>query len=70
MIGIEINGNFKAYHFVELAQLNSPLKDVLVSQKIILEFNLETLNGIFRNPKWEVLLSTNALWFTRYTFHL
>jgi hypothetical protein len=42
VIGIEINGNFKAYPFVELSQKKSPLKDVLVGQQIILEFNLET----------------------------
>ena len=42
VIGIENNGNFKAYPFVELSQKKSPLKDVLVGQQIILEFNLET----------------------------
>jgi hypothetical protein len=42
VIGIEINGNFKAYPFLELSQNKSPLEDVLVGQQIILEFNLET----------------------------
>jgi len=42
VIGIEINGNFKVYPFVELSTKKSPLKDVLVGQQIFLEFNLET----------------------------
>ena len=69
MIGIENNGNFKAYPFVELSQKKSPLKDVLVGQQIILEFNLETWNGIFHDAKGEVLPSTNAFWFAWYAFH-
>jgi hypothetical protein len=40
VIGIEINGNFKAYPFVELIQQKSPLEDVLGGKQIILEFNL------------------------------
>ena len=46
MIGIEINENFKAYPFVELFQQKSPLEDVLGGKQIILEFNLETRNGV------------------------
>ena len=42
VIGIEINGNFKAYPFVGVSQKKSALKDLLVGQQIILEFNLET----------------------------
>jgi len=33
VIGIEINGNFKAYPFVELSQKKSTLKGLLVGQK-------------------------------------
>ena len=69
MIGIEINGNFKVYPFVELPTKKSPLKDVLVGQQIILEFNIETWNGILHNAQGEVLPSTNAFWFALYAFH-
>ena len=47
----------------------SPLKDVLVGQQIILEFNLVTWNGIFHDAKEEFLPSTNAFWFAWYAFH-
>ena len=69
MIGIEINGNFKAYPFVELFQQKSPLEDVLVGKQIILEFNLETRNGVIRDAKGNVLPSINAFWFGWYAFH-
>jgi hypothetical protein len=51
VIGIEINGNFKAYPFVELFQQKLPLEDVMGGKQIILEFNLETRNGSYVMPK-------------------
>ena len=69
MIGIEINGNFKAYPFVELFQQKSPLEDVLGGKQIILEFNLETRNGVIRDAKGNVLPSINSFWFVWYAFH-
>ena len=69
VIGIEINGNFKAYPFVELSQLKSPLKDDVAGQNIFLEFNLETKNGIIHDDQGNVLPSLNAFWFAWYTFH-
>ena len=69
MIGIEINGNFKAYPFVELFQLKSPLEDVLGGKQIIVEFNLKTRNGVIRDAKGNVLPSINAFWFAWYAFH-
>ena len=69
VIGIEINGNFKAYPFVELFQQKSPLEDVLGGKQIILEFNLETRNGVIRDAKGNVLPSINAFWFAWYAFH-
>ena len=69
MIGLEINGNFKAYQFVELFQQKSPLDDVLGGKQIILEFNLETQNGVIRDAKGNVLPSINAFWFAWYAFH-
>ena len=69
VIGIEVNGNFKAYPFAELSQVKSPLEDTFAGQKLTIEFNLETRNGIIRGPDGEVLPSVNAFWFTWYAFH-
>ena len=69
VIRIEINGNFKAYPFVELFQQKSPLEDVLGGKQIIVEFNLETRNGVIRDAKSNVLPSINAFWFALYAFH-
>jgi hypothetical protein len=69
VIGIEFDGEFKAYHFAELSQLKYPLGDTFARQKITLEFNLESRNGIIRDPQGKVLPSVNAFWFAWYTFH-
>jgi len=42
---------------------------VLVGQQIILEFNLETRNGVIHDAKGNVLPSINAFWFAWYAFH-
>ena len=68
MIGIEINGNFKAYPFVELFKQKSPLENVLGGKQILLEFNLETRNSVIRDAKGNVLPSINAFWFAWYAF--
>ena len=69
MIGIEINGNFKAYPFVELFQQKLPLEDLLGGKQIILEFNLETLTCVILDAKGNELPSINAFWFAWYAFH-
>ena len=60
MIGIEINENFKAYPFVELFQQKSPLEDVLGGKQIILEFNLETRNGVIREMSCRALMLSGS----------
>lgn len=69
VIGIEINGKFKAYPFKELSRVNSPLEDSVDGQKLFLEFKLESRNGIIRNSQGKVLPSINAFWFAWYAFH-
>ncbi len=69
VIGIEVDGKFKAYPFAELSQVQSPLEDTFAGQKFTLEFNLETRNGVIRDPQGKVLPSVNAFWFAWYAFH-
>jgi len=44
VIGVKFDGEFKAYPFVELSQLKSPLGENFAGQEITLEFNLESRN--------------------------
>jgi hypothetical protein len=69
VIGVEFNGEFKAYPFAELSQVKSPLEDTFAGQKFTLDFNNETRNGIIRDPQGKVLPSLNSFWFAWYTFH-
>ena len=69
MIGLAINGNFKAYPFVVIFQQKSPLEDVLGGKQIIMEFNLKTRNGVIRDAKGNVLPSINACCFAWFAFH-
>ena len=69
VIGVDLDGEFNAYPFAELSQLKSPLRDTFAGRKITLEFNLESWNGINRDPQGKVLPSVNAFWFVWYTFH-
>ena len=69
VIGVEFNGEFKAYPFAELSQVKSPLEETFAGQKFTLDFNNETRNGIIRDPQGKVLPSLNAFWFAWYTFH-
>ena len=47
---------------------NSNLGDTFARQKITLEFNLESWNGIIHDPQGKVLPSVNAFWFAWYIF--
>jgi hypothetical protein len=69
VIGVEFNGEFKAYPFAELSQVKSPLEDTFAGQKFTLDFNNETRNGIIRDPQGKVLPILNSFWFAWYTFH-
>ena len=70
VIGVEFDGEFKAYPFVELSQLKSPLGETFAGQEITLEFNFESRNGIISETQVKAVPSVNAFWFAWYTFHL
>ena len=69
VLGIEIDGHYKAYPFVELAKTKSPLRDTVADKNIVIEFNAETRNGIIRDAEGNMLAGLNAFWFAWYTFH-
>lgn len=69
VIGIEIDGSFKAYPFAELAKVKSPLKERFAGRKLIVSFDVESRSGEVRDGSGKLLPSINSFWFAWYAFH-
>jgi hypothetical protein len=70
VIGVELNGVFKAYPFTELGRLKSQvLKDQVGGVEIEIRFNVPLRSGqVFNSAKTE-LPSVNSFWFAWAAFH-
>jgi Protein of unknown function (DUF3179) len=69
VIGIQLNGKFKAYAFSELSQSNSSIiKDTFSNQQIEILFNAQHRSGTIkiRGKNFPVI---TAYWFAWYAFH-
>jgi hypothetical protein len=69
VIGIEVNGIFKAYPFVELAKAKSQVKDVVNGQPLRVEFDSQSQTAVIYDKKGEVLPAVVGFWFAWYAFH-
>lgn len=70
VIGIEVNGQFKAYPFSELEKLkNGSFKDQFQDKELIINFNKESRSATITNPKGEDLPALTTFWFAWYAFH-
>ena len=69
VIGIELDGRFKAYPFAELARVQSPLEDSFGGQDLVLMFDAATRSGEIRDSTGQLLPSINSFWFAWYAFH-
>ena len=69
VIGLEVNGRFKAYPFVELAKGTAVLEDIFQGEKLIIEFNVEARSATVKNNKGELLPALTAYWFAWVAFH-
>ncbi|MEO2173273.1 MAG: DUF3179 domain-containing protein [bacterium] len=69
VLGIEINGGFKAYPFVELEKQNTAyFTDEVGGEKITVFWNEESRTAYIESEN-ELLASTIGFWFARFTFH-
>ena len=70
VLGIEIDGTFKAYPFIELAQLPSgELSDQVAGQSITVRFNREAESARAYDGDGQLLPATDSFWFAWYAFH-
>ncbi len=69
VIGIEVNGSYKAYPFVELAKGKSPIEDVLNGQALRIEFDSRSQTAMIYDKNGKALPTVVGFWFAWYAFH-
>jgi len=69
IIGIEVNGVFKAYPFRELNQVKTPLADHVNGQMIHIYFNRRAQSAYATDSEGKPVQSMMAFWFAWYAFH-
>lgn len=69
VIGVEVNGKFKAYPFVELSKRRDEIADTVGGRKIIVRFDPEHRTGNVYDAAGKEIPSVIAFWFAWYAFH-
>ncbi len=69
VIGIEINGRFKAYPFKRLKKSNSPISDVFNGENLIIEYNQSSNSAKIMDSQGRELSTLTMYWFAWFAFH-
>jgi hypothetical protein len=69
IIGIEINGKFKAYPFAELSKTSGEIKDSVNGKKLLIRFDSQDRTGSVFDEAGNELQSVTTFWFAWYAFH-
>ena len=70
VIGIEVNGKFKAYPFTELSKVKEiPLKDSFQGKTFLINYNKNSRSATITNKENEELPTLTTFWFAWYAFH-
>jgi len=69
VIGIEINGQFKAYPFAELEKAGSQITDNFAGENLRIYFNKQHQSGRIFDLDGNELPSVTTFWFAWYAFH-
>ncbi len=69
VLGLEVNGIFKAYPFAELKKVKSPLTDQVNGRTVRIHFNPRAQSASITNAAGRPLPSMMAFWFAWYAFH-
>jgi hypothetical protein len=69
VVGVEIEGKFKAYPFVELAKGTGILEDTFQGIKLTIEYNAEARSARVKSETKVILPSLTAYWFAWIAFH-
>jgi hypothetical protein len=69
VIGVEVNGKFKAYPFIELSKGPGEVVDSVGGQRITVRFDGEHRTGTVVDATGKEIPSVIAFWFAWYAFH-
>jgi hypothetical protein len=69
ILGLEINGQFKAYPVAELSLTKGKLKDEFAGQGIRIEYNPASQSARFYDQEGSELTVIRTFWFAWYAFH-
>ena len=69
VLGVEIDGHFKAYPFAELAKGNGVVRDRLGGRTLLVRFDARHLNATAQDADGKPLPGVLAFWFAWYAFH-
>ncbi|MFQ5456509.1 MAG: DUF3179 domain-containing protein [Nitrospirota bacterium] len=69
VLGIEVDGRFKAYPFSELKKTRTNIKDIVNKREIVIYFNPDSRNAYVVDKEGKILPSIIGFWFAWYAFH-
>lgn len=69
VLGLEIDGRFKAYPFVELDKSNGPIRDTLGGKNILVRYDRRYRTAVATDENGDLLPTITAYWFAWYAFH-
>ena len=69
VLGVEIEGAFKAYPFAELKKLKGPLTDHLNGRALTIRFNPRAQSAVATDANGKPIPAVMAFWFAWYAFH-
>ncbi len=69
VVGIEILGVTKAYPFLELKKVSSPVSDLVNGQRVTVRFNAASHSASVLDEQGQSIPSVTAFWFAWYAFH-
>jgi hypothetical protein len=69
VLGLQINGVYKAYPFQELTKIKGPLLDEVNGQKVRIHYNAQARTAFVTGLDEKPMPSLMAFWFAWYTFH-
>lgn len=70
VVGVEINGKFKAYPFSELEKVkNGKLRDKFQGEELVINYQRDSQSATINNSQGKELPALTTFWFAWYAFH-
>ncbi|MES9818437.1 MAG: DUF3179 domain-containing protein [Candidatus Thiodiazotropha sp.] len=69
VLGLEVNGAYKAYPFIELSKTDGLIEESLAGQQLTVKYDMQNQTANAYDLSGDLLPSTTAFWFAWYAFH-